>query len=264
MSLFATMRSALVLDLACMFLCCPKLLLHSRLKLDQESPSERSSWFSAQNRWQNTPIDVASQSDTVSADVRTRRNTYLKPLLEAAREAIEPTDNPRGTITMPFPGPVLGDTTELSGPPQAVWVIARFDSFHVFAADQQYRLIYTEVNFRVTHVLRQPPSLSFAPGAVLDSEVTGGRIKKPDGKIASFRVFPEGHSYRPGGTYLLLGTYDPATQYFRLYNWWDLSSGRVVPGTLVEIDRVAKGKSKLIGLTIAGAVQYLDSALPPG
>jgi hypothetical protein len=44
--------------------------------------------------------------------------------------------------------------------------------------------------------------------------------------------------------------------------WWDLSSGKVVPGLLLEIDRAAKGTSKLNGLTIAEAVQYLDSVLP--
>jgi hypothetical protein len=186
----------------------------------------------------------------------------LKPLLEAARQAIEPADNPPGSTTVSFPGPVLGDTPGLSGPPQAIWEIAKFESFHVVAADQQYRLIYTEINFGVTQVLRQPSSLSLGPGAMLDSEVTGGRIKKPDGTITSFRLFPERHSYRPGGTYLPQGTYDPATQYFDVYKRWDLSSGKVVPGTLSEIDRAAKGKSKLSGLTIAEAVHYLDSSLP--
>lgn len=238
---------------------CPSLLWQPPGKLQKLTPSERSIWLNAQNRWQLTPVDVTLQSDTVSVDVRASRNNYLKPLLEADREA---SDNPPGSITVTMPGPVLGDTPELSAPPHAIWVIAKFESFHVFAADPQYRLIYTEINFRVTQVLRQPSSLSFAAGTVLDYDISGGRIKRPSGSIASFRVSPERHSYQPGGTYIIQGTYDATTEYFDLYNWWDVSSGKVVPGTLVEVDRAAKGKSKLSGLTTAQAVEYLDSALP--
>lgn len=250
--------------LACTLLSCPSLFSQCPYAplTPKDLQSERSEFAGAENRWQTAAVDVESQADTVAPDIRAKRNAYLKPLLEGALEARCPKDLPPGAGVIVFDGAVLGGAPELPAIPHAVWVIAKFESFHVFASDPGNQLIHTEVNFRVTQVLRKPPSLSLTPGALLDSEIAGGRIKKPDGSFASFAVRPERHSYQPGGTYLLQGTYDPTTEYFRMNKWWDLSSGKVVPGLLLEIDRAAKGTSKLSGLTIVEAIQYLDSVLP--
>jgi hypothetical protein len=248
-----------------MFVWCPRLFSQSAgasAKPQGQTLSESSEWLSAANRWQLTAIDFSSQSDTATPELRAKRNAYLQPHLEVAREWREPTNLPPGAVSSWSPGAVVGDVPELSAPAHAIWVIAKFESFHVFALDPQYRLIHTEINLRVTQIVKQPSSLSLAVGSLLDCDIIGGRIKKPDGSVASFSVLPSRHSYQPGGTYLMVVTYDPSTEYFDMDNWWDLSSGKVVPGTLVEIGRAAKGNSKLNGLTTVQAVQYLDSVLP--
>jgi len=265
MSGFTSWRIVIVALLASTFVWCPTVFLQSAVALpgpQSKITSESSEWLSAENRWQLTPIETSSQSDTATPELRAKRNTYLEPHLEVTREWREPTDLPPGVFSMWSPGAVVGDVPELPALAHAIWIIARFESFHTFAVDPQDRLIYTEINFHITQVLRQPPSLSLAIGSVLDYETPGGRIKKPDGSIASFPIAPSRHSYKPGGTYLMVGTYDSANEYFNLDNWWGVSSGKVVPGTLIEIDRTLKGNSKLSRLTTAQAVQYLDSVLP--
>ena len=262
---FVSRRIAVASLLSCTFVWCPRLISQSAVvspKPQGQTQFESSEWLSAENRWQVTAIDLRSQSDNVAPELRAKRNAYLEPRLEIARQWREPTNLPPGLVSFWSPGAALGDVPELSAPAHAVWVIVRFESFHVFALDPQYRLIHTEINFRVSQILRQPSSASFVAGSLFDYDIIGGRIKKTDGSIASFSVLPEQHCYQPGGTYLMVGTYDPATEYFDMDNWWDLSSGKVVPGTLAEIDRTAKGNSKLSGLTTAQAVQYLDSVLP--
>lgn len=258
-------RTIVSVFLVCASVWCSRLSAQSAgasPKPQAQTPEERALWLHAANRWRQTAIDPKSQSDTATPELRAKRNAHLQPSLEITREFRDPAPSRPGEQSVWITGPVLGDVPELSAPAHAIWVIAKFESFHVFAADPQYRLTYTEINFRVTRVLRQPPSLSLAAGALLDLESAGGSIKKPDGSIASFPIHPERHDFQPGGTYLLVGSYDSDTEYFRMDNWWDLSSGKVVPGTLIETERTHRGNSKLSGLTTTQAIQYLDSILP--
>jgi hypothetical protein len=233
------------------------------------TPAERSQFFSAENRWRLRAVDPRSQTDTVTPEIRAQRNAYLRPLLEGAVKMRTPVP-PKGVS----PDQVgvgggegstfspSGGTPELPKIPNGIWVIAKFESSHVFTADAENRLIYTEMNFQINQVVRQPSSVSLKPGDDLDTEQSGGRVKKPDGTIVSFLLEPERHSVQPGRTYLLAGRFDGTTHYLTIDRIWDITSGSVVPITRDEINRTAKGESKLAGLHTDQAVQYLNSALP--
>jgi hypothetical protein len=222
--------------------------------------SEKSMFFSAENRWQLKAVDSQAQTDTVAPEVRAKRNAYWQPSLAKYAQLTEGLGPNQGVgVSEP---PYLGDAPEIPVTPNAVWVVAQFESFHVYPVDPQNRLLYTEINFRVSQVLRQPSSLSLAPGALLDKGIPGGRVKGPGGAVTSFKLHPERHAYQPGHTYILAGTYDSATQYFDIDKSWDVTSGKVEVVSTPDKRRASKGESKLYGLTVAEAVKYLKSVLP--
>ena len=228
--------------------------------------SEKSAFFSAQNRWRLTPVDIVAQHDTVTPELRAKRNDSLESTLEFVAKLYTP-QPPKGVPASQVGvgqegGSYLADTPELSEITNSLWCTAKFVSFHVFAIDPGYRMIYTEMNFQVNQVVRQPQSASLTSSSALDAEVTGGRIKKPDGSVVTFLVSPERHWFQPGHTYLIHGSYKLDTQYISIHQAWDVSTGVLAPVTHLERYRATKGTSKLNGLSSSQALQYLNSVLP--
>ena len=256
-------RTAFATLLAITFFSCSRLFSQAGNPLPQSSgkPSSRSIIFSAANRWQFTPVDIGSQTDTVTPQVRAQRNAYWGSKLEWIRTAHTPLP---GTVFIGGgEGTFLGDAPELPSVQHAIWVIAKFEAFHVYATDPQFQLLYTEMNFRVKQVIRQPDTLSLSPGALVDCTEPDGRIKTPSGAVVTFNLEATRHSVRPGHTYLLQLEYIPSSGHlFHIYKSWDVTSGKVQPNQQDEVDRAVEGKSKLNGLTIPDAVQYLNSVLP--
>jgi hypothetical protein len=224
----------------------------------QDAPSlqrlpqhSEASFASAANRWQLTAIDPRSQVDTVSPGLRAQRNAYWKGPLEAARSAPNVSE-----------GAFMGTDPEFPVEPDAAWVIATFEGFHVFAIDPEYQLIYTEMNFRVEQVFKKSASLSLSGGSLIDADIIGGRIKSPTGEINSLRVGPHRYFFQVGHKYLLLLSYQPTGGFYWAAKRWDLSSGKVEPDGPLEIERAARGKSSIAGMSIADLVNYLPSVLP--
>jgi len=151
-----------------------------------------SSFANAANRWQLTATDPRSQLDTVSPEVRGERNAYWKGPLEAARGS-------SGAYGAYLPG----TPPEFTFEPGDIWVIATFEGFHVFEINSDDQLIYTEMNFRVEHVFRQPEGSSLSSGSLIDAGMPGGRIKSPNGEIISSQIQPSQYSVQLGHKYLM-------------------------------------------------------------
>jgi hypothetical protein len=229
----------------------------------QNSPaSARSRFFRAENRWQLQAVDLESETDTVSPETRATRNTYLKPSLAFRYNLITV---PPGMGIGPSSGASIGMPPELPQMPNLVWLTAKFESFHVFVADPPTdHLIYTEENFQVVQIINEPTTISISQGDEVDAEISGGRVKKPDGKVASFDLGPQEYFEQPGHTYLIAATYDPVTGYIAISRDWDVSSGKLVPIDWVSRRSAGEGTSKLSGLTLEQAIQYLGTALSSG
>jgi hypothetical protein len=145
----------------------------------------------------------------------------------------------------------------------SVWVVARFEAFHVYAVDPQEDLLYTEINVRVDRVIKAPADLSIARGALLDVAMPGGTLRMATGKtITSPFVIPSQYGPKPGHAYILQLLYNAKFGVFTDYRRWEVSSGVVQPDDVVAALRAAHGKSKLTGLSLGAAVEYLQSALP--
>jgi hypothetical protein len=209
-------------------------------------------WTGAANRWQLTAIDPKSQVDTVSPAVRAQRNAYWKPSLEAKRGSI-------GSFGAGLPGP----RPEFSVEPGDIWAIATFESFHAFMIDNDSQLIYTEENFRIEHVFRQPAGMSLSSGSLIDAGREGGRIKSPKGDILSPGwLRPSEYSVQLGHKYLMQFSYDTQAGFYWTGQYWDLSSGRVQVEGPIETERAAQGKSAIAGMSVEDLVKSFPSILP--
>jgi hypothetical protein len=210
----------------------------------------------AQNKWQLEAADLRSQVDTVNPTLREERDAFWrKPLTEYR-------DMARGAASVTTIGDFIGNQPEFSSVKGATWVIATFESFHVYAVDHDHELLYTEINFRVENVLKLPEGLSLSDGALADAGVAGGRVKTPGGEILTSRVEPQKYALQPGHRYLLQLLYEPKGEFFVANQRWDLTSGKVEPYTGIALERLANKDSAIVGMTVPELIKYLPSVLP--
>jgi hypothetical protein len=167
-----------------------------------------------------------------------------------------------GGVLNVAPGPYLAGAPEFPSVKGVAWIIASFVSFHVFAIDPDYRLIYTEMNFRVEQLLRKPPFLPLSNGSVIDADIPGGRIKSPSGRIFALMVSPRQYFFQPGHKYLMQVVYNEEGDFFWGEKRWDLSSGIVKPDDPGEVYRAQHGNSLIDGMTVPDLIEYLPSVLP--
>jgi hypothetical protein len=208
-------------------------------------------WNTAANRWQLAAVDPSVQTDTVSPDVRAQRDAFWKKILEPMRGAA-------GAV-----GYYSAGGPEFPVQPGDVWVIAKFEGFHVFEVNHDPELIYTEMNFRVDNVFRQPDMLSISPGSFVDVGLAGGRIISGDGKVDSPGwLRPVRYGVQPGRQYLIQFLYEPKGGVFLAGAHWDVSSGKVETEGAEESERAASGKSAIAGLSVAELVNRFPSILP--
>jgi hypothetical protein len=258
----AFLRSrATILGFVAMILCAGTAL-RSQGVGGSEVDSYLQRFTSAANAWQTTPVDIQSQTDTVGSDVRASRNSFWKGIVDFEYKLMGDLAFKEPAAT--FPGSYLADAPEIPAKPNSIWVIAKFETFHVYEApvDSVHQIIYTEMNFKVIEVVRQPQSLALMTGSRFDIGVLGGRIRMPDGTIVTSYVNPQTHFVQPDHTYLLDLNYESANQYYFVDKRWDLTSGKVAPDTEDEIARAFRRSSVLDGLSMSEAIQYLDSVLP--
>lgn len=230
----------------------------------QNSPNLRSlhrhpsdTFENAANKWQLEAVDSVSQIDPVSAAVRAKRNTYwAAPLQTIFNASAAP-----GSYVI-TEGSYLGDSPEFPDVKGAAWVIATFKTFHVFALDSANRLIYTEINFRVDRVFRQPADVSLSAGNIIDEGLPGGRLRSSSGTTTTLAVSPHEYFWQPGHKYLLQLSYDRETDYFIPLKRWDLTSGRVQADQPDEADRAARGESIINGMSVDSLIRSLPSVLP--
>ncbi|MGB8543658.1 MAG: hypothetical protein WCD49_18665 [Candidatus Acidiferrales bacterium] len=210
----------------------------------------------AQNKWQLEAADLRSQVDTVNPTLREERDAFWrKPLTEYR-------DMARGAASVTTIGDFIGNQPEFSSVKGATWVIATFESFHVYAVDHDYELLYTEVNFRVENVLKLPEGLSLADGVLVDAGIPGGRVKTSKGEIVTSRVEPQRYALQPGHRYLLQLLYEPKGEFFVANQRWDLTSGKVEPYTDAQLERLANKNSAIVGMSVPELIKYLPSVLP--
>lgn len=223
-------------------------------------PSEPD-FTNAANKWQLTAVNLGSQVDTVNPTLREQRDAYWKIPLGTYRDEKKAAEAAGGAM-FTSPGAYLADGPEFHAVKGATWVVASFENFHVYAVGQDYELIYTEMNFRVEQIFKQPENLSLSNSVLVDAAFPGGRIESPNGELFTSRIEPHEHSLQPGHKYLLQLLYLPQGAFFMTNAWWDVSSGKVESDSPVEAYRVAHGQSSIVGMSVTDLINYLPKALP--
>ena len=215
------------------------------------SPEGMERFADAENRWRLTVVDPKAQMDPVPPSVRAARNALLRPMLQDMRES----EKGGGLVTE-----VPGLKSDYGKPdPKAIWVVATFDHFLVIPIDPGFNLFYTEMDFDIDQVVRQPSTSLLAPGMAFDVAKKGGRIKKPDGTIEAWRLWPERYQAQPAHVYLMeIGPLSAGGLYY-ISAQWDMSSGRAVPDdpTLTWSSRQA-----IDGRTQSEIIKYFQSIYP--
>jgi hypothetical protein len=225
-------------------------------------PSEPD-FTNAANKWQLSAAKLESQIDTVNPILREQRDAFWKVPLATYRDEKKAAEASGGAMfTSPGSWFYSPGDPEFSAVKGATWVIATFESFHVYASDRDYELLYTEMNFRVEQIFKQPEGLSLSGGALVDAAIPGGRIESPNGKVFTSRIEPEQRGLQPGHKYLLQLLYEPQGAFFLANACWDVSSGKVESDSPVEAYRIAHGRFSIVGMSLSDLINYLPKALP--
>lgn len=225
---------------------------HSQTLTDQQFEQM---FVGAENSWRLTAFDIQSQRDPVAPSIRAAHNASWQSVLQPYRDM----EMRSGQVV--YNNCDLPTSRELNLDPDEIWVIARFDHFRVVSIDPDFQLLYTEMTFKITRVVYQPKASSVAPGMSFETEVDGGRIKKPNGDIVTWRLKPDRYSVQPGHSYLMqINRAHDGSLVFG-FGQWDVSTGRAVPDAANLIGYAQDGSSKISGKTAEEAIAYLQSAL---
>ncbi len=221
------------------------------------NPISQEDWSMAPNRWQLTPANIRTQMDTVSPTVRAKRNAYWKAPLEAFY------NTPKGGRAVVSGGSFIRNLPELRNVDGSVWVLATFQSFHIFAIDEEFKLVYTEINFRIDTIISQPDTTGISENAVMDVGIPGGMLRTSSGQVISSRVEKQQYAFQLGHRYLLQLTKDPQLAgEFTVNKRWDITSGYARPDTPDEVDRADHGQSSIAGLSVPALLDFLKRQLP--
>ena len=212
------------------------------------APELEKQWSKAHNQWQRTPTDISKQTDTVSAAVRAKRDAYWKQFPQQMAM--------KSGAMLPGIRVMMPEIDDMPGS-ESIWVLARFEAFHVFGIDAENTQIYTEMNMRVVNVIKPPDDFPISAGSLLDVVTIGGSLKTQQGDVHEFRVEPRQYSAQPGQTYLLHLLFDPKYQIITPFQRWDATSGTLVPDDEAEVRRAQEGKSTLAGKSIEEATKAI-------
>jgi hypothetical protein len=209
-------------------------------------------WTSSHNQWQRIPVDISKQTDTVSPDVRAKRNAYWMQYPQQMALG--------SSFTLPGAKVLRPEVDEIKST-QSIWVVARFEGVHVFALDPDSTELYTEMNMRVIDAIKSPDDFPVSAGSLLDILILGGTVKTVQGTVYDYRVEPHQFAAQPGHTYLLHLLYNPLYGTITTQQRWEISSGALVPDDEHEVLRAQEGKSMLAGKSVDEASRYIRSAL---
>lgn len=143
-----------------------------------------------------------------------------------------------------------------------VWVVGTFASYHVYDADGSNRFVYTEVTFHLDSVIHQPAPSSLVAGSTVDIVLLGGTIKTKEGAAHSFYLSPSQYALEPAHRYIL-ALLPTSNGLFVVQQQWDVTTGTVQVSSKMDEEHVRKGESKLVGLSIEEATNFIQSALSP-
>jgi hypothetical protein len=200
------------------------------------------------NDWMKAPTSV-SDPDPVPQDVRKLRDEAFDDAIGFSRP-LQPGDD------APYGQELTAEGPEIPDHPLRAIVIAKFTGYRSILSASR-RSIYTEMTFHVSRVF-EDVSGHAAAGADITLFKAGGTVRTESGQVLSYEVMPEPYSVKPNGTYLLiLGYYEAVASYGELADW-DLSDGTVKANTYIEVARVARYESTLVGLTQDEVTRKLD------
>jgi hypothetical protein len=240
----------------------PVRLLFAQNAVQQSTSSQQSAsrlekqWNKAHNQWQRTPVDISTQTDTARPDIREKRTAHWKQMpLFVLKGGMKSSTG--------FPADLIADIPETDEPKDAeiVWVVARFEAWHVYPINSEETLFYTEKSMRILSVISTPADLSVPVGSLIDVQMLGGTAKTHDGSVRSSAVNPKQFSAQPDHTYLLHLLYKPTDAVFTTWQRWEVSDNVLIPDDPDTFRRAQQGKSMLAGTTVAEASAHIRAAL---
>jgi len=211
----------------------------------------RIDWTTAANRWRLTPAEASSEGDTVFPAVRAARNSYFLSLLS---------EIPNGLGILGQYDSNKPDVSTAAADSRLLWVVGTFESSRVYSADNSNRFLYTEIELRVETIIRKPNMSSPAVGSTINIYLLGGKLRTADGDVHASALSPERFSLEPGHRYILALAPEPDGLFVNVKDW-DVTDGVVKASSEVDEARVRRGRSYLVGLSLAAAIEYIKKAL---
>jgi hypothetical protein len=111
--------------------------------------------------------------------------------------------------------------------------------------------MYTEVTLRVGEVFEdRTGSGGLVPGRDITLLLRGGTVLLRSGQKLTADIPPDEPRLAPGHKYLLVMSYEPKGDFYRLADDWDISDGVVRPNTDRTLAFAKEGRSSLSGVRV--------------
>ena len=216
-------------------------------------PNHPTSIVSAENRWRFSPLDLSIHPDTASASVRAQRTAAILPKLQERDSYAEE----NRAFTEPLPTWIIPDD-EVAPFPGSLWVVAKFADYQVVPVElsvvhtKSDLWTYTDMEFSVRQVLAATKASDSALGEQFSVLAVGGEARIANESIVG--PVPQRKEYYPipGHTYLMniYAEAVPGVYGFVPQSLWDVTSGNLVPDSVVGASMTAQGISRISGKTV--------------
>jgi hypothetical protein len=187
--------------------------------------------------WRKTPQQAtAERSDPVGKKIVTARSTLFDQLIgnDQPLDQQASQDTTTDLIREVAPQPELPVSTS------DTIVEATFES-HLVHLSETKRSIYTELEFRLTNLLKNNHN-SVRVGGTLSILKPGGSIIFPNGRTKPYALSDNRDLFSPKATYLLFLNYNPATDSYAVVQSWILLNGKYYPNSPEIIDELKAGQ----------------------
>lgn len=200
--------------------------------------------------WRDTPVPMHVHPDTATPRDRQARDGYFARIFPSARYGLYP--HVGGTATVP-------DAPEIQEIPGSFWVVGTFLRYDTYEISTEG--IYTEIHFRIDHTIGSAEEELPKPGAVIDIDIPGGTVLTSSGDVHHKTGWKEmyDHAPNPNGRYLIQLIHVSEGNFYKPVDYWEITAGVLKPMLPKDVVRARDGKSRLAGMSEAGALVYLQT-----
>lgn len=192
------------------------------------------------NAWMKTVSPYIDPASTANDSIRVARDRFWDDSPIASRVRLTPA---LACCTAISDGSFGPNKPEIPAVRNRHILVGTFTAFRSILTASG-RCVYTDVSFRVGHVME---GAGLEAGQTITVSLHGGTVMDSNGQVISYLTQSHELFIQPARTYLMVLSFQPAGNFFTLVDDWDLTDGTATPNSIFNRSVSRDGRSVIAG-----------------